>query len=844
MKPRPHLPEDSQDQTKERLLDVAELNRLAEELTALNLLGRKVSTSLSLEAVVASALEAILGTVKCDLAFLFLREGERLALAGIAPETRRELPGQILENRVGECMCGLAVRLGQPLYSPDIFADARCTWEECKMAGLRSFAALPLRGHEAIIGVLGLASRTQRDFAPQADFLETMAGTVAASLQNARLFAETKRAQEALEKSEAFRKRVFESSRIPIVVLDAETLQCVECNKAAAEIYHLPSREAMLGKTPADVSAAVQYDGTPSPEKASYYNERARANGDVIFEWRNRYPDGGHWDAEIHLVSFVSGKHPFFQLTTQDVTERKKSEEALRKSQANLEFAQSMALIGSWDLDLTEGKGRWSKEMFRLFGRDPALGEPNFADFIEMIHPEDRTQLLQAQQRVVESGEQCLQEFRTAPARGPIHHFASIIQAVKESSGPVRRIAGAVQDITERKQAEQKQREIEAQMQQAQKLESLGVLAGGIAHDFNNLLTAILGHANLALMDLPPESPACESLREIDKASGRAAELCRQMLAYAGKGHFVVEPVNLSRLVEELTRLLHVSISKKVLLRCQLAEELPAVDADPAQVRQLAMNLVINAADAIGDADGIITISTGTARCDENSLLGGQITAPPIPGWYVYLDVIDTGCGMDAKTQARIFEPFFTTKFAGRGLGLAAVLGIVRSNRGGLKVDSEPGRGTTFRVLFPASTKGAVPAKSDENPPPWRGKGTILLVDDEEPVRNVTGKILERSGFAVLRAGDGLEAIELFRAHSAEVVCVLLDLAMPRMDGEETFRELRRIQSDVHVILASGYSDQEISQRFQNMGLAGFIEKPYRVETLAAKLRGVLARHD
>jgi PAS domain S-box-containing protein len=822
---------------------LAELNRLAEELTALNLLGRKVSASLSLEAVVASALETILGTVKCDLAFLFLREGERLVLAGIAPETGRELLGQIPEHRVGVCICGLAVRLGQPLYSRDIFTDVRCTLEECKKAGLHSFAALPLRQRDAIIGVLGLASRTERDFAPQAEFLEALAGTVAASLQNAKLFESTKRTQEALrtseahfrrtfdlspvgaviagedfrflrcneafcrflgyteselqqksflevthpedrqigitearailadqmesarvqkrylhrtgrtvwgdvsirlvkdqegnslhllvivqdvteqkrteealKESEAFRKRVFESSRNPIVVLDAETLQCVECNKAAVEIYHFPSREAMLGTTPADVSAAVQYDGTPSSEKALHYNQRARTNGAVIFEWRNQYPDGGLWDAEIHLMSFVSGGHQFFQLTSQNVTERK--------------------------------------------------------------------------------------------------------------------------------QAEQKQREFEAQMQQAQKLESLGILAGGIAHDFNNLLTAILGHANLALMDLAPESPARENLREIDKASSRAAELCRQMLAYAGKGRFVVESINLSRLVEELTRLLYVSISKKVLLRCQLAEGLPAIDADPAQLRQLAMNLVINAADAIGDADGIITISTGTMQCDEDSLRGGPLTAPPIPGRYVYLEVIDTGCGMDAKTQARIFDPFFTTKFAGRGLGLAAVLGIVRSHRGVLKVDSEPGRGTTFRVLFPASTKDAVPVQSDGNPPPWRGKGTILLVDDEEPVRNVSGRMLERSGFAVLRAGDGLEAIELFRAHAAEIVCVLLDLAMPRMDGEETFKELRRIQPDVRVILASGYSDQEISQRFQNLGLAGFIEKPYRVEALTAKLREVLAQQD
>jgi PAS domain S-box-containing protein len=401
-------------------------------------------------------------------------------------------------------------------------------------------------------------------------------------------------------------------------------------------------------------------------------------------------------------------------------------------------------------------------------------------------------------------------------------------------------IAATASQVVLAAQAEQQRHALETKVQQTQKLESLGLLAGGVAHDFNNLLTAILGHANLALMDLAPESPARDSLREIDKASGRAAELCRQMLAYAGKGRFVVEPINLSRLIEEMAHLLHVSISKKVLLRCQLTGELPAIEADPAQMRQIVMNLVINAAEAIGETDGVIRISTGVMQCSADYLGGSRLIEPPAPGPFVFLEVADTGCGMDAETLGRIFDPFFTTKFTGRGLGLAAVLGIVRSHRGTLKVESERGRGTTFRVLFPASAKAAAAADPGGNAPPWRGAGTILLVDDEEPVRTVTGRMLERCGFTVLRASDGREGLERFRAHAAEIVCVLLDLAMPGMDGEETFRELRRIQPRVRVVLASGYSDQEISQRFQGTGLAGFIEKPYRVEALAAKLRGVL----
>jgi PAS domain S-box-containing protein len=405
-------------------------------------------------------------------------------------------------------------------------------------------------------------------------------------------------------------------------------------------------------------------------------------------------------------------------------------------------------------------------------------------------------------------------------------------------------IAATASQIIVAAQAEQQRLDLETQMQQAQRLESLGVLAGGIAHDFNNLLTAILGHANLALIDLAPGSAAHDSLREIDKASGRAAELCRQMLAYAGKGRFVAEPINLSRLIEETVHLLRVSISKKVLLHCQLAEGLPEIQADPAQLRQVAMNLVINAAEAIGDADGVIAISTGVMQCDEDSLRGSRLIEPPAAGRYVYLEVTDTGCGMDAETRTRIFDPFFTTKFAGRGLGLAAVLGIVRGHRGALKVESERGRGTTFRIMFPAGAKAAAPAETGANTPPWRGTGTILLVDDEEPVRNVAGRMLERLGFAVIRAGDGREAVDLFRAHAPTVVCVLLDLAMPRMDGEETFRELRRIQPDVRVVLTSGYSNQEIMGRFRSAGLAGSIEKPFQLETLSTKLREVLAPGD
>ena len=293
---------------------------------------------------------------------------------------------------------------------------------------------------------------------------------------------------------------------------------------------------------------------------------------------------------------------------------------------------------------------------------------------------------------------------------------------------------------------EEEQHKLEIQMQQVQKLESLGILAGGIAHDFNNLLTVILGHANLALADLSPESPARENLLEIDNASRRAAELCRQMLAYSGRGRFVVKPINLSRLAQELTHMLQVSISKKAILRCDFEENPPFIEADPAQVRQVVMNLVINASEAISSKEGIISISTGSMQCDRTYLRESYPIKSPPPGKYVYIEVLDTGCGMDSKTLPKIFDPFFTTKFTGRGLGLAAVIGIIRQHKGAIKITSEPGKGSTFRVLFPASSNTDTHMEAEAPPELWRGSGTILVVDDEAEVLNVVKIMLERQG--------------------------------------------------------------------------------------------------
>ncbi|MCP4664503.1 MAG: response regulator [bacterium] len=417
---------------------------------------------------------------------------------------------------------------------------------------------------------------------------------------------------------------------------------------------------------------------------------------------------------------------------------------------------------------------------------------------------------------------------------------------ILDEEGEVLQVIEVCRDITERKRAEEEKLALERQVQHAQKLESLGVLAGGIAHDFNNLLMTILGNAELALDELSPHAPARDSIQAIEDATKRAAELTKEMLAYSGRGRFVVETIDLGKLVEEMAHLLDISISKKAVLKYNLADNLPSIDGDATQIRQIIMNLLTNASEAIGDKSGVIALSTGAMDCDRAWLdeagedLSAGLDEPTHEGIYVYVEVADTGCGMDKATIGKMFDPFFTTKTAGRGLGMSATLGIVRGHKGTIKIHSELGKGTTFKVLFPANESpenGAASRRRDEGGAEgWQGEGTVLIVDDDQRIRAVVKKMLGRMGFDVLTAPDGCEGVQVFREHADEIVCVLLDLTMPHMDGEETFREMRRIRPDVRVILCSGYSMKSATQQEP----AGFIQKPYKMAALKDKLIEVL----
>ncbi len=401
-------------------------------------------------------------------------------------------------------------------------------------------------------------------------------------------------------------------------------------------------------------------------------------------------------------------------------------------------------------------------------------------------------------------------------------------------------------EIRRRERAEAARRRLDAKLRDAQKLESLGLLAGGIAHDFNNLLTGILGNADLALLELSSESPGREELEEIRLASTRAAELTRQMLAYSGRGHVQLTTLDLSRLVEEMIHLLEPSVSKRAQLRCHCARPLPAVLGDPTQIRQVVMNLITNASDALGEESGMISVRTGVRDADAGYLAEALLDATPAPGRHVFVEVCDDGCGMDEATLARIFDPFFTTKSKGRGLGLATALGIVRSHQGAIRVESRTGsrsvRGTRFTVLLPAAEGVATEARSAArgDGETWRGSGTVLVVDDEEPVRRLAARVLGRLGFSVRTAADGREGLEAFQKHADEIVAVVLDLTMPGMSGAETLRAMRTVRPGATILLSSGYDADDSIRTLGGEQPDGFLQKPYSARGLARALRAVL----
>lgn len=418
--------------------------------------------------------------------------------------------------------------------------------------------------------------------------------------------------------------------------------------------------------------------------------------------------------------------------------------------------------------------------------------------------------------------------------RFPVELNSSVFKAISGNY----RSSIVIRDISERKKAEAEKAELGKQLQQSQKLESLGLLAGGIAHDFNNILAIIIGNCFLAKTH--PEV-AAKHIAPIENAAERAAELCRQMLAYAGKTTYVLSSFNLQELVQEMAKMLRATTSPNVLIKSNFSTDLPVIKADASQLRQVIMNLIINATEAIGDEQGEIDISIYRSKIDPAQVQKDHLGKPIAAGEYVCLEVTDNGCGMDEEVRNRIFEPFFTTKFTGRGLGMSSVLGIIAAHNGAIQLESSPGQGSCFKIYLPVQVNAVAETDLTESAPLplWQGHGTVLLAEDEDALRLIVKSMLKRLGFAVLEAVDGLEALKLYHEHAAAVTMVLTDIGMPVMDGYQLIAELKRLNPELPIVVSSGFGDTVISERVDNNELSGLISKPYRFDQLKDVLKSV-----
>lgn len=466
-------------------------------------------------------------------------------------------------------------------------------------------------------------------------------------------------------------------------------------------------------------------------------------------------------------------------------------------------------------------------------------------ELLQHLHPEDREKIdrliAQLRQRNKEREWLGLVEYRFLHRDGQYRFFSDHLHVMYDESGQAVTLSGSVRDVTQIARMEDSMRILEKKFQDGQKMAGLGLLASGIAHDFNNLMTVVLGNAELALLECGGSDGGV--LDEIKKTSLRAAELANQMLVYTGKASLVVSSINLSSVVKEMGSLLDVSISKKVSIQYCLAENIPFIRGDISQIRQVAMNLITNASEAIGDRSGVIAISI-----HEVELKAGELerTFPQggLPsGHYIRLEVSDTGDGMNEETMQRIFDPMFTTKITGRGLGLASVLNVVQRHNGAIEVKSEIGHGTVFRIYFPVEMQDS-DLRAEElhaaNGDVWRGYGTALVADDEEAIRNITAALLERFGFRVITASDGLETVDLYTENAGDITLLLMDLNMPRLNGIEAALRIRHINPKMPVLFMSGYPREQVMERFGQHARTDFIQKPFQSSELLDGLRNVM----
>ncbi len=801
------------------VLDITERKR-AEEQLRLNLqqatflwkIGRLLSGSRSVDHVVHTAVDGATEHLGCDVALFFQKEGETLQLQAVGSSDPRFTPDAPLTHCVGQCLCGLAARDGEPIYCIDIFNDPRCTWEECKKAALRSFAALPLKNADRVIGVLGVASGTQRDFEKEASFLETLTAQVALALANAHSYQEMTRLKENF-------RLLFEQAPDGIFLADAQG-HFLDANLAGVRtLGH--SLDEIRGMTIADIVAPEEIERI-APAVARL------AGGEVVTsEWRFLRKDGSCYEGELVARQLPDGK---LLGIVRDVTDRKRAEQALREAEEKYRGIFESAVVGIFQSDLNGRYLSVNPAMARMLG----YGSPqelltSITDISreEYVDPESRKafQLLVEQQGVVQNFER--QVYRKDGSK----IWISVNAHAVRKDGVVIGYEGTYMDITERKL-------LEAELRQVQKMEAVGRLAGGVAHDFHNILGVIIGYADLSLSRFAPEDEVNRYQAQIKKAADRAVSLTQQLLAFSRRQIVFPKPLDLNAVVHNMITMLLRMVREDIAISFQPTTPIDSINADQGQIEQILMNLVVNARDAM-PSGGQITIETGHAELDEHFTTHNPGSRAE---QYVVLTVSDTGCGMDEDTRSHIFEPFFTTKEIGQGtgLGLSTVYGIVKQSGGYIWVYSEPGKGTTFKIYFPrVAGRAEEPVPSHKEAELPRGSETILVVEDDETLRELAVRLLQDAGYQVIEATNAEIALDILQVKPG-IDLLLTDVIMPGKSGVELLGQAKALCPNLRAVFMSGYPGGLVALRGGLMPEAAFLEKPFNQSSLLTKVYSAL----
>ncbi len=698
--------------------------------------------------------------------------------------------------------------------------------------GLCTLCIIPIISQGQLIAVINLASHNDDSIPPDTrKSLEIIAFQIGGALL--RLRTET-----ALKENEEIFKQFMDNSPIYVFFKD-NNIRPLRLSSNYEKMLGKPIKD-LLGKTmdelfPSELAKSMVADDLRILKEGKQITVEEEFNGRVY--------------STIKFPIHIEGKPRYLSGYTTDITDSKLADDKLRDSEEKYRSIVNTTTEWIWEIDIN-GKHTFSNpKINEILGID--IEEMIEKGTLHFIHPDDRKDV-ETNLPVYIASKKGWRGWvlRWRHKDGSYRYLESNADPIFDKNCEITGYRGADRDITGRRLAEEKRLEMERHLLHAQKLESLGLLAGGIAHDFNNLLGTILGNIELAMEEISPASNARPFLESAFNASRKSAALTRQMLAYSGKGGFVIEGLNISELVQENFYIFRSSIPRTITMSLHLNADIPHVLADSSQIQQVIMNLITNAAEAIGDSEGIITLSTGVQICDEAFLAQSRIEKKPALGKFIYLEVTDTGCGMNDETLNKLFDPFYTTKISGRGLGMAALQGIIKSHDGAILVESILNQGTSIRVLLPvikedASASIDTDTKKKKTPDciePTSPSGLILIVDDDKAILKLCTSLVSRFGYSVLTASDGKEAIEVFRKHNSEIACVILDLTMPKMDGAATFNFLKEIYSDVKVILSSGYSEKAATERFAGKGLAGFIQKPYGKQELQNELIRVLKK--